>query len=269
MSKAGTVTNDDGIRLRTRTWAVDDARGQVVIVHGLAEHSGRWEHVGARLAEAGLHTVAYDWRGHGESGGDRGDFESFDHMLDDLECVFTRLDRHRPRFIYGHSTGGLFAAGYATTDRPQPDGYVLSAPALDANVPAAKRAAARVLGRVAPKLRLSSPVKAEQLSSDPAVGEAYFADPLLQFPQTTRSGLALLEAMTWTKSRLDRITIPTLVIHGADDELVPPEASAPLAGVSVCRRTLYSGYRHELHNEPDGAAVIDDVIDWIDGVIAG
>jgi alpha-beta hydrolase superfamily lysophospholipase len=269
VSTSTTIETHDGIQLRVRHWPAENPKADLVLVHGLAEHSGRWEHVGEWFAGHGYDTRGYDWRGHGESGGSRGDFEDFEHMLDDLELVVGMSGGDRPTFVYAHSIGGLIATAYATSDRPQPAAYVLSAPALTANIPAPLRFAAKILPKVAPRLRLQSPVKAEHLSRDPGVGEAYFADALLQSPQTTRSGAAILAAMDRTRAELHRIRVPALVIHGADDELIPPSASAPLAAVAVCARKVYAGYRHELHNEPDADVVLAEVTEWLDNQVAG
>lgn len=96
------------------------------------------------------------------------------------------------------------------------------------------------------------------------MGEAYFADDLVQTKATTRFGKAVFSEQDALKARLGSITIPTLVVHGADDTLVEPAASAGLANSGSVERKVYPGYRHELHNEPDGAEVLGDITDWID-----
>jgi alpha-beta hydrolase superfamily lysophospholipase len=181
----------------------------------------------------------------------------------------TAVRAERPLFVYAHSGGGLIATAYATSGRPQPRGFVLSAPALKATIPAPLRLAAKVLTRFAPTLRMKSPIKGEQLSRDPRVGEEYFADPLLQLATTARLGGEMLVAMDATRDKLDRIRVPVLVIHGAEDRLVPPEASAPLGAVPSVRRTLYPGVRHELHNEPEQEQVMDEVVAWMEGQLSG
>lgn len=255
----------DGTRLCTRHWpAAGTARGRVVLVHGIAEHSGRWNHVGEYLAGRGYDVNGYDWRGHGESAGPRGHADTFEHMVDDLADLLAAWRSADPVFVYGHSAGGLIAAAHAVSSRPQPDGYVLSAPALTAQVPAPLRLAAKVLPKIAPKLRLKSPIEGSHLSRDPAVAEKYFADPLLQLGNTAQFGNELLNAMDRTRARIHEIRVPTLVVHGAEDVLVPPEASAPLAAVPTVRRRLFAGLRHEIHNEPEQDAVLGEIADWLD-----
>ncbi len=264
VAEKGEFTVRDGITLRTRRWVADSPKGRIVLVHGLAEHSGRWEHVGDFLAGRGYEVLSYDWRGHGESEGPRGHADTFEHMVDDLEELFASVPSDVPRIIYGHSMGGLISATYAVSDRPQPDAYVLSAPALAATLPAPLRLAAKLLPKVAPKLRLKSPIEGSHLSRDPAVAEKYFADPLLQLPNTAQFGNEALTTMDKTRSRLHEIRVPVLVVHGAEDELVPPAASAPLAAVPTVKRRLFAGLRHEIHNEPEQDQVLGEIADWLD-----
>jgi len=261
----GAIEMADGTVLFTRRWPVEDPRAIVLLVHGLGEHSGRYGHVGAAFAARGLELRAFDLRGHGRSGAPRLDVADFDVYQDDLAAmVGAEVEPEgSPWVLYGHSMGGLIAARYLAEGAVQPDAAVLSAPALDADVPGALRLAVQVLGRVTPGIRLPNSITGDQLSRDPAVGEAYFADPLVETKATARFGRALLAEQERVRAMIDRITVPTLVIHGAEDPLVPPRASAPLAGVPAVERRLLPGLRHEVHNEPERDEVLRSVIDWI------
>jgi alpha-beta hydrolase superfamily lysophospholipase len=254
----------DGLSLLTRHWGTRDARAAMLIVHGVSEHVGRWTHVADFFVDRGYEVHAYDHRGHGASSGDRIHVDDFNHYVDDLALVVERVRSELPLVIYGHSMGGLIAAAYAESDHPQPAVYVLSAPALAAEVPAALRAMAKYAGRILPGLRLQAPTKGEQLSRDPAVGEAYFADPLVDLKGTARFGAELFEAMDRTTANVHDISVPALVIHGGDDTLVPPAASAPLAAVDGIDRRVFPGLRHEMHNEPEAKEVLDFVASWLD-----
>lgn len=263
-SRTEQVSVDDGVVLFTRHWEQPDPIGSLLIVHGAADHSGRWEHVGEFFAAAGFDTHGYDMRGHGRSGGHPMFVEHFDEFADDLEVMVRRVRADgRPLAIYAHSLGGLVALSYATSDRPQPDRYVLSAPALGSTTPKVLRAVAFVFGGLLPKLTAPTVFKKEQLSRDPSVGDAYAEDPHTHSTSSLRLGKEAFRAMAETKKRLDRLRRPTLVIHGADDDLVPPAISAPLAALSVVRRKVFAGLRHELHNEPEGDEVLAYVADWL------
>jgi len=140
---------------------------------------------------------------------------------------------------------------------------VLSAPGLGGGA-GWQRAVAPVLARVAPKLEIPNRLEGAQLSRDPAVGEAYFADPLVYPKTTTQYGSELFRAMTRVRDSVDRLTVPTMVIHGAADTIVPPQASAVLSELEMVHRRIYPALRHELFNEPEGMDVVDDVIAWLD-----
>jgi acylglycerol lipase len=259
----------DGTAILVRHWpAIGAAWASVLLVHGIAEHSGRYERVGAQLAAAGLDVFAYDQRGFGSSGGRRAFIERWSLNHDDLEDRLAAVrvaSPDRPVVLFGHSLGGLLALGYAVADppRPLPDLLVLSAPALDSTVPGWKRVLARVLGSVAPTAALKNDLDGGVLSRDPAVGVAYLADPLNQHATTIRFGAVSFAEQARVRAALARLSVPTLVYHGEDDHLVPTAASAPLAAVPGVVRRTYPNLRHESHNEPEGPAVIADVIDWI------
>ncbi len=263
----GTFKTADGMELFTRTWSAENPRYELLLVHGLGEHSGRWAEPMSHLVARGASVSTYDLRGHGRSGGDRIALDRFDQFYSDISemAEATAAASGHPWVLYGHSLGGLQAAGYLIADRaPQPNLAILSAPAMAADVPVVLRAAASVFGRIAPGLRVANSIKGEQLSKDPAVGEKYFADELVEVKATARFGKAVFDEQARLASSLDAITTPTLVIHGADDPLVPPSASAGLARSEGVERRLYPTLRHELHNEPEGPEVMGDVADWID-----
>jgi alpha-beta hydrolase superfamily lysophospholipase len=271
MTTSGTATEQarDGTELLTRHWtALGPPWASVLLIHGLAEHSGRYEHVGQQLAAAGLEVHAYDQRGFGGSAGRRAYLDRWSQNHDDLEDRLAAVrvaSGGRPVVLFGHSLGGLIALGYVLAEpaRPRPDVLVLSAPALDSTIPAWKRLMARVLGTVAPIIEIKNDFDGSILSRDPSVGLRYQADPLNQHSTTTRFGALAIAEQARVRAALSGLSIPTLVYHGEDDHLVPTVASAPLAGRPCVLRRTYPGLRHESHNEPEGPAVIADVIAWL------
>lgn len=262
------VSARDGTSLLVRHWpvAVGEPWASMVLVHGLAEHSGRYEHVGAQLAAAGIETYAYDQRGFGGSGGDRASVDRWSQHHDDLEerlAAVRSLAPNRPLVLYGHSLGGLIALGYVLDGRARPDLLVLSAPAIGARIPLWQRLLVGSLRRVAPGMMLSNRLDTNDLSTDPDVRAKYVSDPLNQHKSTVRFAHAAFGEQRRVAASLDRLSIPTFVVHGGADRLVPTETSAPLEGRSGVTRKVYPGVVHELHNEPDGAKVIKDIVAWI------
>jgi alpha-beta hydrolase superfamily lysophospholipase len=273
----GHVMASDGTDLLTRHWPADEAHARgawagtpwayVLLVHGLGEHSGRYEHVGDQLAAAGIDASAYDHRGTGGSGGRRGHVDRWSQLHDDLGerlGVVRASAGGRPVVLYGHSMGGLVVAGYCLSDRPGPDLVVLSSPGLDSTIPGWKRAVARFLGRVAPTLDISNGIRGETLSRDPSVAVRTVDDPGCVKTSTARFGAEGLREQARVRAAAPRgLGVPTIVLHGLDDRLVPHEASAVFEGAPGVERRTYPGLRHELHNEPEGPRVVDDIIAWL------
>ncbi len=267
----------DGTVLATRHWRPDAAtvpRAYVLFVHGLGEHSGRYEHVGGRLADAGLDVRAYDQRGFGASGGRRAYVERWSQLHEDLAERLAEVRAaagSEPVVLYGHSLGGLVALGYVlggggadATPQPKPDLLVLSAPAIDASLPAWKKAAVRTLGRVMPTLSIRNALRMETLSRDPDVGRRYLADPLNHHRTTAGFGLAALAEVERVRASLAGLDVPTLVLHGEADGLVPTASSARLASLPGVTRRTFPWLRHEIHNEEGWERIVDGIVAWVD-----
>ena len=250
---------DPGPQL-VRTWRPDgDSRATIVLVHGIAEHSGRYERTGDLLAEAGFTVVSADLMGCGGSAGRRADIEDWAVYLDQVQGLVEGAPRRL--VLLGHSMGGLIALEYALAERPSPDLLVLSAPALDGGA-AWQHLLAPVTAALLPTLRIPNALRGEQLSRDPAVGEAYFSDPLVSTSTTTRMGAELFRAMRRVRAAVGGLDVPTLVLHGGLDTIVPPTAT--LALEPFAERRLYPKLRHELFNEPEGPDILREVVTWIE-----
>lgn len=259
-------TTRDGLTQLRRRWEADTtARGAVLLVHGMSEHSGRYDHMARRLNGAGFHVVGFDQRGHGRSSGRRTHVERFGEYVDDVAdhlAVVTGLGL--PTAIVGHSLGGLITLCHAVSDRAQPDAYVLSGPALGHGRPAWEIAITPLADLVAPRVFLPTAFDATMLSHDPEVVRAYETDPLIRPGATPRFGAEVLAAMDEARSRLDHIRRPVLVLHGADDEIVPAASSRVLEQSPFVDRLELPGMRHEIFNEIDRAAVLDRVVSFLE-----
>ena len=263
------ATTADGTELLSRHWPAlggSAPAASVLLIHGLADHSGRFEHVGDQLAAAGFDVDAFDLRGNGGSGGRRGHIDRWSQLHDDLGerlLAVRAASRGRPVILYGHSMGGLTALGYLLGDRPKPDLVVLTSPGLDSTLPAWKKAVARILGRIAPTLPIPNGIDGSTLSRDPTVAEKVANDPGCAQVSTARFGAEGLAEQVRVRRAYAGLALPTLVLHGLDDGLVPATASEVLATLPNVERRTYPGLRHELHNEPEGPAILDEVIEWL------
>jgi alpha-beta hydrolase superfamily lysophospholipase len=249
-------------RLAYRVWEVDQPRAVVVIAHGYAEHSGRYDHVGTALAQAGLAAWALDHAGHGLSKGDaRGDAGTVEHAIADLDDFVTMAAASapsRPVYLVGHSMGGMLAVAYAEQHQDRLAGVVVTGPAV-------------VLGEVITDLLDLDEIPAvplgEFVSRDPAVAKAYDDDPLNYHGAMPKDMLRQApERIEAVRSRFAEITIPIMAMHGEQDALVPMQGSIDIiAGVSSADRTvrIWPGLYHEIFNEPEQDRVIDEVVRWI------
>lgn len=272
----GTFTSADGLTIFHQAWLPDgDPRAVVLLFHGLGEHSGRYAHVAAALVDRGYAVHALDHRGHGRSGGKRvfvKDYAEFQRDLAQFRALVEAQHPGVPVFVIGHSMGGNLALGHVLDHQEGVRGLALSGAALavtDDVSPALKKVAG-VLAKVAPGLRPQG-LDATAVSRDPAVVEAYLADPL-NFTGKISAGLAgaLFGAIDRFPARFAELRLPLLVMHGTADRLVPIAGSRALAAGAVnadVTTHYYEGLYHEILNEPERQQVIDDLLAWLDGVL--
>ncbi len=264
-STATPATTPAGLPELRRVWNPEgEPWAELLVVHGLGEHSGRYERTGRLMAEAGLRVRSFDLVGFGATGGPRGHVDSWDVFLDQVEAHVGGSGR--PLVLMGHSMGGQIALEYALSTRTRPDLLVLSAPALGGGA-GWQRKAAPVIAALAGRLPVPNALKGEQLSRDPAVGEAYFSDPLVLTKSTAKLGAELFAAMDRARASLHQLDLPALVMHGGSDTIVPPQSTVILE--SVAERRLLVGLRHEIFNEPEGPEVVGEVVEWIRARLAG
>ena len=263
----------DGVSMFAQGWAPEgDLKGAVCLVHGLGEHSGRYAHVGAALSEAGYALLGFDLRGHGKSGGPRGHTPSLEAYFKDIDD-FVRAVAGRypsaPRFIYGHSLGGLLSLAYSLSRKPDVKGMIISSPGLRTAIheQKAKLVLARILGAVAPTITMPSELNANHISRDPQVVKAYVSDPLVHDKVTTAFGRAGLQATDLVFSHAAQLSVPILLVYGSADQIAFPKGSeefARLAPPNLVTLKRFDGLYHEPHNEPEKAEVFKTYIQWLD-----
>jgi alpha-beta hydrolase superfamily lysophospholipase len=245
-------------RLFVRRWSVPDPSRVVVIVHGIAEHSGRYEHVAQRFADDGATLYAPDHAGHGRSGGEFGHIESIEDLADDLGLV-VELGREEnpglPLALVAHSLGGLIATRYLQRNGTEGlAALVLSGPFYG------NPGYEALLGMdPLPEVEIDITV----LSRDPAVGESYAADELVYHGPGDRQTLtAVFDAVAAVKSGPNLADVPICWVQGEDDALAPLEVTQ--AGVERLHGLdfeahIYPGARHEVFNETNKEEVLDAV----------
>jgi alpha-beta hydrolase superfamily lysophospholipase len=270
---AGHFTGEEGTRLFYQSWAPSASpQAVLLVVHGLAEHSGRYLNLVNEFVPAGFLVCAMDHRGHGYSEGRKCYVKRFNEYVQDLDTYVNILRGGYPDskiFMVGHSLGGTIATAYAEVHQAKLAGLILSAPALKAGSSITKRdkLLARIASRLAPRAGVSS-LDTSSISKDPAVVEAYVGDPLVYTGKiSARLGAEILDAIEKTiPPRLPTLKLPILIMQGTEDRLSNPEGSSMIfERVSSSDKTLkrYDGLFHEIFNEPERATVFADMRKWL------
>jgi alpha-beta hydrolase superfamily lysophospholipase len=262
----------DGLRLFFRHWFVPEPKGLVAMVHGFAEHSGRYGHVADFLCEQGWSVAAFDCRGHGQSGGRRAHVDHFQDYLDDTRSFLDEIKKagyQELPIMLGHSQGGLIAARYVQMIPDGVAGLVLSSPylALAMKVPAVKAVAGKVVSKIFPTLAMKTGLDSSVLSHDQEVVEKYAADPLVSNIATARWFTEITEAQATAVQQAGGIKCPMLMLLAGDDRLVSAQVSKNLfAGAASADKTLheYDGYFHEVLNEVGRDKVLADLRTWLE-----
>jgi acylglycerol lipase len=249
-----------------------EPKAVLLIVHGLAEHSGRYMNVVNHFVPLGYAAYGIDHLGHGKSDGTRVYVQRFADYTDTLKRYFDMVrdwQPERPIFLIGHSMGGLIGALYLLDHQVELTGAVLSGPAVKVaeGISPAVAFAGKVLSVVLPTFGVMK-LEADGVSRDPTVVQAYRNDPLVCTGKiTARWGAESLKAMRRIASDAGRITLPLLIIQGGADRLVDPDGAQMLyASISSPDKTIkvYDGFYHEVFNEPEHDQVLRDVESWLE-----
>jgi alpha-beta hydrolase superfamily lysophospholipase len=278
LSGPQTLLTEDGARLFARSWLPDRPRAVVLLVHGLAEHSGRYEATARFFVAHGLAVHAFDHRGHGQSPGLRVHVASFEEYRRDLRAALSSARAAHPGLplvLLGHSQGGLVALTHALRDPGGLAGLVLSSPFLgvaDRSRPSPWLAVTgRLVALVRPRTLFPSGADPALLSRDPAVGAAYAADPLVSRTVSAGWFRAAESAHVEAHARAADLRVPALVLYAGADGLVDPDATArwiakaPSTHVEAFR---YHGLYHEILNGPEGDEVRARMEAWIARTLA-
>lgn len=241
----------------------------MVVAHGLAEHSGRYERLGGFLAGRGVPVWALDHRGHGRSGGVRVHVDRFDDYLEDLDRFLDRVQAdagHLP-VLLGHSMGGLISLSYALARPERLAGLILSSPWLRTRVPisAFHRALVRMLSRVWPRFRLPLTGQGEGISRDPEVVRQYREDPLVGRSVTARWFVSCEQEQERVMQRAGGLQVPVLFLVAGSDFLVWPEAARAVyeAARGPKEWHLYEDRYHEVFNDPGHEEVMETLWHWL------
>ena len=261
----------DGIPLHSQLHLHSHHKGVVVLLHGYAEHCGRYQHVIQHMNAHGLSVYAFDQRSHGRSPGTRGMIPSIDSWINDVDMMMDRVlmrEAGKPVFIMGHGAGALVAALYYAERRPDIAGLILSAIPLRSETSPMVGKLTSLTARLFPSFPLSRTNHPGVVSHDEQVCDTFLKDPLCHHGKVVaKTHFELKHAADRLHSQLSRIDCPVLIMHGTGDKCVSPECSRILhENAMTDDKTLYQydGFYHEIFNEVGRDRVLGDLSFWID-----
>ena len=273
-STLSTFVASDGDNLAVQDWPIahgQTLRGVVILVHGLGEHVGRYDHVARRLNDWGFAVRGFDQYGHGESGGPRGGLTSDNRFLDDLADIVDstrlRMKKGCPLILLGHSMGGLIAARFVSLETRPVQGLVLSSPSLDLGLGPVQKLMVAVLPKIAPNLRVSNALDVDSISHDPAVVREYKNDRLVHDRISARLARFMADACVAVAAAAPEWETPTLLMFAGSDKLVDPAGSRAFAVAAPSRVVTphcFEAMYHEIFNELDAEPVFAELKAWLD-----
>ncbi|MCC7118619.1 MAG: lysophospholipase [Anaerolineales bacterium] len=262
----------DRLEIFGQGWEPDlrTPKAAICLVHGLGEHSGRYEHVAEAFTQDGFAMFGFDLRGHGRSGGPRGHFPSIEAVLSDIDLLFEHARQRYPNLpliLYGHSLGGILVLHYGLKRKPNVKGVIATSPGLHTALESqkAKIMAARILGLIAPTVLLPSGLEANSISHSQAAIDKYQNDPLVHDKISLGFGRVMLGVTQWTLEHAHEFPLPLLLLHGKADRIAFPSSSTEFAAAvgEKCTLVLWDDGYHELQNEPEQAEVFKTMLMWM------
>lgn len=267
-TRTGSLTGLGGLKLFYRVWEPKRSTGSIILVHGVAEHTGRYQHVADFFAAMGLTVYAPDHRGHGKSEGPRSHVDRWGDYLHDLDLMVAVASETGKPIMLGHSMGGLITFRYALAYPEKLRAVILSSPwfGTQAKVSKVELALAPLLSRLVPMLRMPPKLAAADVCRDPAVVAAYAADPLIEVKFTTRWAVEGLGAIAASHQEAGTFNLPVLFLQAEADRLVDPASTrAVFDRLRSDRKTykMYPAMYHEILNDPAKDQVFADIRKWL------
>ncbi len=264
-------TSFDGLDLYFQLWKPEtEIKWTICLVHGMGEHSSRYDHFAEYFCSQGVSVMAYDLRGHGRSGGQRGHLPSPSAVIQDTDLLIQEarnIAPQKPLFLYGHSLGGIIVLYYALVQKPALAGVIASAPGLRTAIENQKSKVmlAKALAPLFPKLSMPSGLNPEHISRDTAVVQAYIHDPMVHDRATLAFATTSLAMIAYCFEHAYEFNLPLLLIHGAEDQLAFPKGSQEFASrvSGDCTLKIWEKLYHEPHNEPEKEEVFAYLLGWM------
>ena len=257
--------------LFVRRWIPTKCKALVGLVHGLGEHSGRYQFVGSFFNRHDVGMVSLDRIGHGRSPGKRGDAPGWNHLLGEIDYLIQLLkevDDNLPVFLYGHSMGAHLGLMYAIERKPNINGLIAGSPSIELTYPPSGLlvSVAKMVAPIWPSLLQDNKLKLNYITRDKASYEDYLADPLIHGKVSLRVALNMLRTGKILQTYSGPFPLPLYLMHGTDDGITDPEGSIAfhkrIEGDVTFK--LWDAAFHELHQEPEKEDILSGILTWME-----
>jgi len=235
-----------------------------LVVHGLFEHKGRHQDNVAWLEKLGIEAYTFDLPGHGGVGV-KGHIESWDENFTAISKAFESIEEKDKKIVFAHSYGSLVSVSAILQGKIKPDYLILSAPHFNDSYPKFVKNMSGGLSKLFPKLRAPSPVTRKNLSTDKETVENYFNDPLVFRSLTFKFGNEINNAQKFVNKNIHNLKIPTLVLHGADDKIVPIKVSDKISQLDNVKFLKVENSKHEILNQDTRTYALSEIHQWFRG----
>ncbi len=249
-------------------------RAILLIVHGLNEHCGRYQHLTEYFTGAGFGVYGFDLIGHGKSDGTRSfvrNFATFTNPILTILDLITEQHPDLPIYLTGHSLGGLIGAKFLIDHQDKISGAILSGSLVSVPeyVSDLTIKIGTIISKIIPKFRLIG-IDKSGLSRDPQVVANYINDPLVYNGKSTaRISSVINDGISYVEEKGSTISSPILILHGGQDRICDPSWSTYLHNLVSSQQNqliIYDELFHEIYNEPEQETVFKDVLNWLNGL---
>jgi acylglycerol lipase len=255
-----------------QSWEPTNPKAILFVIHGMGEHSGRYDEVAKFFNGFNYVVCAMDHYGHGKSGGKKGDIPSMEYMLNSVDAFIQAAYKQYgtlPAVLYGHSMGGNVVANYLIQKNQQFKVAVITSPwlVLPQAPPAWRILLAKVMMKIYPSYQDKTGLDTKAISRDAAAVAAYVQDPLVHEYMTPRFYFAMEEAGLMAIDYAERIKIPVLLMHGRADRITGITGSVLMYenNPEYIHFKDWEGAYHELHHDIIKGEVMEYMIDFIAG----
>ena len=232
-----------------------------LVVHGLFEHEGRHKDNVEWLKNLGIETYSFNLPGHGDID-EKGHIETWGENIEAIVNAYSKISNKDIKIIFAHSYGSLVTVSAILREKINPDYLILSAPHFDDNYPKIVKNMSGAVTKVFPKLRAPSSVTKKNLSTDKETVESYFNDPLVFRSLTFKFGNEITNEQKFVNENIEKLKIPTLVLHGDQDKVVPIKASENISKLENVKFITVENSKHEILNQDTRTFVLSEIYQW-------